>query len=87
MSAPQLGIAPHDVKQAPGDLAPQSLRSAGREEHCGVHEATAIGTDMIRVTSYGAAFDPLGLEALRITERIMEPVEQTAHPSWNQSRQ
>jgi hypothetical protein len=43
-----------------------------------VHEATAIGTDMIRVTSYGAAFDPLGLKALRIAEGIMEPVEQIA---------
>jgi len=76
VGAPQSGIAPHDVKQAPADLAPQSLRSAGREEDRGVHEATAIGTDMIRVTSYGAAFDPLRLEALRITERIVEPVEQ-----------
>src|SRR5262249_46057844 len=78
VGTPQRGIAPHDVKQAPGDLAPQSLRPAGREEDCGVHEAKAIGTDMIRVTSYGAAFDPLGLKALRIAERIMEPVEQIA---------
>jgi len=57
-------------------LAPQSLRSAGREEDRGVHEATAVGTDVIRVTPYGAALDPVGLEALRITERVVEPVEE-----------
>ena len=76
VGTPQRGIAPHDVKQAPGDLAPQSLRSAWREDDCGVHEATAVGTNMIRVTSYGTAFDPVGLEALGITERVVEPVEQ-----------
>jgi hypothetical protein len=76
VGAPQRGIAPHDVKQAPADLAPQSLRSAGREDDRGVHEATAVGTDVIRVTPYRTALDPVGLEALRITERVMEPVEE-----------
>jgi len=76
VGTPQRGIAPHDVKQAPADLAPQSLRSAGREDDGGVHEASAVGTDVIRVTPYGAALDPVGLEALRITERVVEPVEE-----------
>jgi hypothetical protein len=31
---------------------------------------------VIRVTPYGAALDPVGLEALRITERFVEPVEE-----------
>ena len=52
------------------------LRSAGREEDRGVHEATAVGTDVIRVSPYGAALDPVGLEALRITERVVESVEE-----------
>ncbi|MGA7276068.1 MAG: hypothetical protein WBX14_14570, partial [Candidatus Udaeobacter sp.] len=34
------------------------------------------GTDVIRVSPYGAALDPVGLEAIRITERAVEPVEE-----------
>jgi hypothetical protein len=41
-----------------------------------VHEATAVGTDVIRVSPYGAALDPVGLEALRITERVVKSVEE-----------
>ena len=41
-----------------------------------MHEATAVGTDVIRVSPYGAALDPVGLEALRITERVVESVEE-----------
>src|SRR5712691_12528058 len=48
VGTPQRGIAPQDVKQAPADLAPQSLRSAGREDDGGVHEASAVGTDVDR---------------------------------------
>src|SRR5579862_9854175 len=74
VGAPHDGIAPHDVKQTPDYLAPQSVRPAGREEDSGVHEATALGTDVIRVAPYRTALDPFGLEALRITERVVEAV-------------
>ena len=76
VGAPHDEIAPQDVKQAPGELAPQSLRPAGREEDRCVHEATASGTDVIGVAPNRTALDPFGFEALRITERVVETVEE-----------
>jgi len=74
---PHDGITPHDVQQATDELAPQSVRSAGREEDRGVHEATAFGADVKRLTPYRSALDPFGFEALRIAEGAMEAVEET----------
>jgi len=57
-------------------LAPQSIRSAGREEDRGVYEATTLGADVIRVTPHRTALDPFGFEAFRIAERIVETVKE-----------
>jgi hypothetical protein len=42
-----------------------------------VHEAAAVATDVKCLSPYRAALYALRLEALRIPERLVEPVEET----------